>query len=110
MKVLKGIGFAMLIIIFIIAIPVLSILTIRTETETATETDNPIVKTRIIEATVYGKDTEGTNVLFCGSDGNLWSADCETEMYKGQQVMIELSNNGTAMIEDDEIVNVWLTH
>lgn len=106
MKVLKGIGFAMFIIVFIITIPVLSILTVKTETET--EAESSIVETRIIKATVYGKDAEGTNVLFCGSDGNLWSADCEAEMYKGQQVMIELSNNGTAMIEDDEILNVWL--
>ena len=110
MKVLKSIGFAILIIIFIITIPILSIFTVRTETETSTEADIPTVKTRIIKATVYGKDAEGINVLFCGSDGNLWSADCETEMQRGQQVMIELSNNGTAMIEDDEILNVWLTH
>ena len=108
MKVLKGIGFAVLIIIFIITIPVLSVLTIRTET--TTETDIPTVETRIIKATVYGKDADGTNVLFCGSDGNLWSADCEIEMQRGQQVMIELSNNGTSMLEDDEILNVWLTY
>ena len=108
MKILKGIGFALLIIIFIITVPVLSVLTVRTET--TTEADNPTVETRIIKATVYGKDAEGTNVLFCGSDGNLWSADCETEMQRGQQVMIELSNNGTAMIEDDEILNVWFVY
>ena len=108
MKVLKGIGFAMLIIIFIITVPVLSVLTMRTET--TTEADAPTVETRIIKATVYGKDVEGTNVLFCGSDGNLWSADCEAEMQRGQQVMIELSNNGTAMIEDDEILNVWFVY
>ena len=108
MKVLKGIGFALLIIIFIITVPVLSVLTVRTET--TTEADTPTVETRIIKATVYGKDAEGTNVLFCGSDGNLWSADCETEMQRGQQVMIELSNNGTAMIEDDEILNVWFVY
>ena len=110
MKVLKGIGFAMLIVIFIITIPVLSILTIRTETETTIEVSSSIVETRIIKATVYGKDSEGINVLFCGSDGNLWSADCKIEMHKGQQVMIELSNNGTATIKDDEILNVWLTY
>lgn len=74
-----------------------------------TEEPKPIVETRIIEATVEGISIDGTNVLFRGNDGNLWSADSDTKMYRGQQVIIELSTNGTEQIEDDEILNVWLT-
>lgn len=74
-----------------------------------TEEPKPIAETRIIEATVEGISVNGTNVLFRGNDGNLWSADSNTKMYRGQQVIIELSSNGTAQIEDDEILNIWLT-
>lgn len=74
-----------------------------------TEEPKPIAETRIIEATVEGVSIDGTNVLFRGNDGNLWSADSDTKMYRGQQVIIELSSNGTEQIEDDEILNVWLT-
>ena len=74
-----------------------------------TEEPKPIAETRIIEATVEGVSTDGTNVLFRGYDGNLWSADSDTKMYRGQQVIIELSSNSTAQIEDDEILNIWLT-
>lgn len=75
----------------------------------STEEPKPIAETRIIEATVEGVSIDGTNVLFRGNDGNLWSADSDTKMYRGQQVIIKLSTNGTAQIEDDEILNVWLT-
>lgn len=74
-----------------------------------TEEPKPIAETRIIEATVEGISVDGTNILFRGNDGNLWSADSDTKMYRGQQVIIELSNNGTEQIEDDEILNIWLT-
>lgn len=74
-----------------------------------TEEPKPIAETRIIEATVEGVSIDGTNVLFRGNDGNLWSADSDTKMYRGQQVIIELSTNGTEQIEDDEILNIWLT-
>ena len=74
-----------------------------------TEEPKPIAETRIIEAIVEGVSANGTNVLFRGNDGNLWSADSDTKMYKGQQVIIKLSTNGTVQIEDDEILNVWLT-
>lgn len=74
-----------------------------------TEEPKPIAETRIIEATVEGISVDGTNVLFRGNDGNLWSADSNTKMYRGQQVIIELSSNGTPQIEDDEILNIWLT-
>jgi hypothetical protein len=75
----------------------------------STEEPKPITETRIIEATVEGVSIDGTNVLFQGRDGNLWSADNDTKMYRGQQVIIELSTNGTEQIEDDEILNIWLT-
>lgn len=75
----------------------------------STEEPKPIAETRIIEATVEGVSADGTNILFRGNDGNLWSADSDTKMYRGQQVIIELSSNGTEQIEDDEILNVWLT-
>ena len=74
-----------------------------------TEEPKPIAETRIIEATVEGVSANETNVLFRGNDGNLWSADSDTKMYRGQQVIIKLSTNGTVQIEDDEILNVWLT-
>lgn len=74
-----------------------------------TEEPKPIADTRIIEATVEGVSIDGTNVLFRGNDGNLWSADSDVKMYRGQQVIIELSTNSTEQIEDDEILNVWLT-
>lgn len=74
-----------------------------------TEEPKPIVETRIIEATVEGVSTDGTNVLFQDRDGNLWSADSDVKMYRGQQVIIELSTNDTEQIEDDEILNIWLT-
>ena len=74
-----------------------------------TEEPKPIAETRIIEAIVEGVSANGTNVLFRGNDGNLWSADSDVKMYRGQQVIIELSSNGTVQIEDDEILNVWLT-
>ena len=75
----------------------------------STEEPKPIAETRIIEATVEGVSTDGTNVLFRGNDGNLWSTDSDTKMYRGQQVIIELSTNSTEQIEDDKILNVWLT-
>lgn len=74
-----------------------------------TEKSKSIAETRIIEATVEGISVDGTNVLFRGNDGNLWNVDSDTKMYRGQQVIIELSSNGTAQIEDDEILNIWLT-
>lgn len=103
-NILKGIGFAVCILLLITAIPIMSIITV-----SRTEESKPITETRIIEATVEGVSTDGTNVLFRGNDGNLWSADSDTKMYRGQQVIIKLSTNGTAQIEDDEILNVWLT-
>ena len=104
-NILKGIGFAVCILLLITAIPIMSIITV-SQTE---EEPKPIAETRIIEATVEGVSIDGTNVLFRGNDGNLWSADSDTKMYRGQRVIIELSSNGTEQIEDDEILNVWLT-
>lgn len=103
-NILKGIGFAAYILLLITAIPIMSIIIV-----SQTEDPKPIADTRIIEATVEGISIDGTNVLFRGNDGNLWSADSDVKMYRGQQVIIELSTNGTEQIEDDEILNVWLT-
>lgn len=95
-----------IVAVFAIALIVLAFASARPNT---TEEPKTIAETRIIEATVEGVSTDGTNVLFRGSDGNLWSADSDTKMYRGQQVTIELSTNGTEQIEDDEILNIWLT-
>ena len=103
-NILKGIGFAVCILLFIAAIPVMSIITV-SQTE---EESKPIADTRIVEAIVEDVNTDGTNVLLLTNDGNLWSIDNDTEMDRGQQVIIELSNNGTPQVEDDEILNVWL--
>ena len=103
-NILKGIGFAVCILLFIAAIPVMSIITV---SQTADE-PKPIADTRIVEAIVEEVSTDGTNVLLQTNDGNLWGIDNDTEMYRGQQVIIELSDNGTPQIEDDEILNVWL--
>ena len=103
-NILKGIGFVVCILLFIAAIPVMSIITV-SQTE---EEPKPIADTRIVEAIVEDVNTDGTNVLLLTNDGNLWSIDNDTEMYQGQQVIIELSDNGTPQIEDDEILNVWL--
>lgn len=103
-NILKGIGFAVCILLFIAAIPVMSIITVsQTEKE-----PKPIADTRIVEAIVEEVSTDGTNVLLQTNDGNLWGIDNDTEMYRGQQVIIELSDNGTPQVEDDEILNVWL--
>lgn len=108
-EVLKNIGMAILIVALALIIGI-GLLTIFQGIEARTsDTPKPIAETRIIEATVEGVSTDGTNVLFRGSDGNLWSADSDTKMYRGQQVIIELSSNGTEQIEDDKIINVWLT-
>lgn len=107
--ILKDIGMAILIVALALTIGV-GLITIFQGIEARTsDTPKPIAETRIIEATVEGISTDGTNVLFRGSDGNLWSADSDTKMYRGQQVIIELSTNSTEQIEDDEILNVWLT-
>ena len=103
-NILKGIGFAVCILLLVVAIPVMSIITV-SQTE---EEPKPIVDTRIVEAIVEDVSTDGTNVLLLTNDGNLWGIDNGTEMYRGQQVIIELSDNGTPQIEDDEILNVWL--
>ena len=103
-NILKGIGFVVCILLFIAAIPVMSIITV-SQTE---EESKPIADTRIVEAIVEDVSTDGTNVLLLTNDGNLWGIDNDTEMYRGQQVIIELSDNGTPQIEDDEILNVWL--
>ena len=103
-NILKGISFAVCILLFIAAIPVMSIITV-SQTE---EEPKPIADTRIVEAIVEDVNTDGTNVLLLTNDGNLWSIDNDTEMDRGQQVIIELSDNGTPQIEDDEILNVWL--
>lgn len=108
-EILKGFGMAILIVFLALSIGV-GLITIFEGVEARIkEEPKSIAETRIIEATVHGVNTEGTNVLFWGNDGNLWSADVNEPMYKGQKVMIELSSNGTAQIEDDEILNVWLT-
>lgn len=108
-NILKDIGMAILIVTLALTIGV-GLITIFQGIEARTsDTPKPIAETRIIEATVEGVSTDGTNVLFRGNDGNLWSADSDTKMYRGQQVIIELSSNGTEQIEDDEILNVWLT-
>lgn len=101
--ILKDIIAAILIVAITLTIGISLIVT------WSTEEPKPIAETRIIEATVEGVSTDGTSVLFRGNDGNLWSADNGTKMYRGQQVIIELSSNGTAQIEDDEILNIWLT-
>ena len=103
-NILKGIGFVVCILLFIAAIPVMSIITV-SQTE---EESKPIADTRIVEAIVEDVSTDGTNVLLLTNDGNLWGIDNDTEMYRGQQVIIELSDNGTPQVEDDEILNVWL--
>lgn len=103
-NILKGIGFTVCILLFIAAIPVMSIITV-SQTE---EEPKPIADTQIVEAIVEDVNTDGTNVLLLTNDGNLWSIDNDTEMYRGQQVIIELSDNGTPQVEDDEILNVWL--
>ena len=103
-NILKGISFAVCILLFIAAIPVMSIITV-SQTE---EEPKPIADNRIVEAIVEDVNTDGTNVLLLTNDGNLWSIDNDTEMDRGQQVIIELSDNGTPQIEDDEILNVWL--
>ena len=91
-NILKGIGFVVCILLFIAAIPVISIITV----------------SQTKEAIVEEVSTDGTNVLLQTNDGNLWGIDNDTEMYRGQQVIIELSDNGTPQVEDDEILNVWL--
>ena len=96
------------IIVAVFAITII-ILAFASARPNETKEPKPIAESRIIEATVEGINTDGTKVLFRGSDGNLWSADSDTKMYKGQQVIIELSSNGTEQIEDDEILNIWLT-
>lgn len=106
---LKDIGMAILIVALALTIGMGLIVILEGIFGQSTEEPKPIAETRIIEATVEGVSTDGTNVLFRGNDGNLWSADSDTKMYRGQQVIIELSSNGTEQIEDDEILNVWLT-
>lgn len=106
---LKDIGMAILIVAIALTIGVGLITILGSIFGQPTEEPKPIAETRIIEATVEGVSTNGTNVLFRGNDGNLWSADSDTKMYRGQQVIIELSSNGTEQIEDDEILNIWLT-
>lgn len=96
------------IIIIVFAITVVIFAFASAEPNT-TEEPKPITETRMIKATVEGVSTNGTNILFRGTDGNLWSADSGTKMYRGQQVIIELSTNNTKQIEDDEILNIWLT-
>ena len=108
-EVLKNIGMAILIVALALIIGVGLIVILQGIEARTSDTPKPIAETRIIEATVEGISTDGTNVLFRGNDGNLWSADSDTKMYRGQQVIIELSSNGTEQIEDDEILNVWLT-
>ena len=108
-NILKGIGVAILISAIVLTVGMGLITILGGIFGQPTEEPKPIAETRIIEATVEGVSTDGTNVLFRGNDGNLWSADSNTKMYRGQQVIIKLSTNGTAQIEDDEILNVWLT-
>ena len=108
-NILKDIGMAILIVALALTIGVGLIIIFQGIEARTSDTPKPIADTRIIEATVEGVSTDGTNVLFRGNDGNLWSADSDTKMYRGQQVIIELSRNGTEQIEDDEILNVWLT-
>lgn len=103
-NILKSIGFTVCILPLIIAIPIMSIITV-SQTE---EKPKPIADTRIVKAIVEDVNTDGTNVLLLTNDGNLWSIDNDTEMDRGQQVIIELSDNGTPQVEDDEILNVWL--
>lgn len=105
----KDIGMAILIVVLALTIGIGLIVILEGIFGQSTEEPKSIAETRIIEATVEGVSTDGTSVLFRGNDGNLWSADSDTKMYRGQQVIIELSSNGTAQIEDDEILNVWLT-
>lgn len=108
-ELLKSIGVAILTVALAVAL-CFGLTTIIKDIEARTsDTPKPIAETRIIEATVEGVSIDGTNVLFRGNDGNLWSADSDIKMYRGQQVIIELSSNGTEQIEDDEILNVWLT-
>ena len=108
-NILKDIGMAILIVTLALTIGIGLIVILEGIFGQSAEEPKPIAETRIIEATVEGVSTDGTNVLFRGNDGNLWSADSDTKMYRGQQVVIKLSTNGTAQIEDDEILNVWLT-
>jgi hypothetical protein len=105
----KEIGATILIVVFVLSIGMGLIAILQGIFGQSTEEPKPIAETRIIEATVEGVSIDGTNVLFQGRDGNLWSADNDTKMYRGQQVIIELSTNGTEQIEDDEILNIWLT-
>lgn len=108
-EVLKNIGIAILIVALALSIGMGLIAILEGIFGLPTEDPKPIAETRIIEATVEGVSIDGTNILFQGNDGNLWSADSDVKMYRGQQVVIELSSNGTEQIEDDEILNVWLT-
>lgn len=108
-NILKGIGVAILTSAIVLTIIMGLIVILGGIFGRSAEEPKPIAETRIIEATVEGVSIDGTNVLFRGNDGNLWSADSDTKMYRGQQVIIELSSNGTEQIEDDEILNVWLT-
>lgn len=107
--ILKELGIAIIIVGIVLTIGMGLITILGGIFGQPTEEPKSIAETRIIEATVEGVSTDGTNVLFRGNDGNLWSADSDTKMYRGQQVIIELSSNGTEQIEDDEILNVWLT-
>jgi hypothetical protein len=107
--IFKELGIAIIIVGIVLTIGIGLITILEGFFGQPTEEPKPIAETRIIEATVEGISVDGTNVLFRGNDGNLWSADSDTKMYRGQQVIIELSSNGTAQIEDDEILNIWLT-
>lgn len=108
-NILKELGIAILIVAITLTIGMGLIVILEGIFGQSTKEPKPIAETQIIEATVEGVSTDGTNVLFRGSDGNLWSADSDIKMYRGQQVIIKLSTNGTEQIEDDEILNVWLT-
>ena len=107
--IFKELGIAIIIVGIVLTIGMGLITILGGIFSESTEEPKPIAETRIIEATVEGISVDGTNVLFRGDDGNLWSAGSNTKMYRGQQVIIELSSNGTAQIEDDEILNIWLT-
>lgn len=108
-EILKNIGMAILIVALALIIGVGLIVILQGIEARTSDTPKPIAETRIIEATAEGVSIDGTNVLFRGNDGNLWNADSGIKMYRGQQVIIELSSNGTEQIEDDEILNIWLT-
>lgn len=61
---------------------------------------------RMVSAHVY--ERSGDEVVLCDEAGQGWMVEGLPNLEDDDTVMLWIANNGTAKVEDDRVVNVWV--